>query len=57
MDGQHNAKYFLEPELNMKLKMGDKNKDFGNLCKTSSRIFPLHISRVNEIYFCFTKKY
>lgn len=50
MDGQHNNKYFLEPELNKKLKMGGNNKDFGNLYKTSSRISPLHISWVNEIY-------
>lgn len=48
MDGQH-IKYSLEPELNEKLKMG-YNKDFGNLCKISSRVSPLHISRVNEIY-------
>lgn len=48
MDGQH-VKYFLESQLNKKLKMGD-NKDFGNLCKMSSRISPLHLSQVNEIY-------
>lgn len=57
MDGQHNAKYFLEPELNKKLKMGDNNKVFGNLCKISGRISPLHTSQVNEIYVCFSKKY
>lgn len=47
MDGQH-IKYFLEPLLNKELKMGD-NKDFGNLCKMSRRISPLHLSQVNDI--------
>lgn len=48
MDGQH-VKYFLESQLNKKLKMGE-NKDLGNLCKMSSRISPLHLPQVNEIY-------
>lgn len=26
MDGQHNIKYFLEPEVSKKLKMGDENE-------------------------------
>lgn len=43
MDGQHDIKDFPEPEQNKKLKMGGNNKDFGNLCKMSSRISPLHM--------------
>lgn len=29
MDGQHNIKYFLEPEVSKKLKMGDENEQQG----------------------------
>lgn len=54
MDGQH-VKYFLESQLNKKLKAGD-NTDFGNLCKMSSRISPLHLCQVNEIYVFASKR-